>query len=152
MDKKTVCLIASSGGHFEQIMMLKRLEIDYNIFYVTERTKYTTTSDKISFLFQVNRREVLLIPKLIANIFLSILIYMKNKPDVIISTGALSVIPLFLICKFHKKKLIFIESYAKSESPTLTGKFLYKISDLFIIQWEELREFYPRSIYLGSIY
>ena len=80
------------------------------------------------------------------------LILLIEKPDVVITTGALSVIPLCVLSKVFKKKLIFIESFAKISSPTLTGKFLYKFADEFYIQWEELKKYYPKAIYKGGIY
>nr|WP_255262956.1 UDP-N-acetylglucosamine transferase subunit ALG14 [Weissella confusa] len=45
-----------------------------------------------------------------------------------------------------------MESYAKSNSPTLTGKIVYRFADMFIVQWEEMKHIYPKALYLGSIY
>ena len=86
------------------------------------------------------------------NFIYSLYIFLKERPDIIISTGALSVIPTFFIGKLFKKKLVFIESFAKIESPTKTGKLLYKFTDVFIVQWSEMKKIYPNAIYLGSIY
>jgi Oligosaccharide biosynthesis protein Alg14 like. len=38
---KKVCLISSSGGHFEQLLRLSGLDKDYSVYYVTERTPYS---------------------------------------------------------------------------------------------------------------
>ena len=70
----------------------------------------------------------------------------------IISTGVLATVPLCLVCKLFGKKLIFIESYAKVKTPTLTGKLLYPFADRFYVQWQELLEFYPKARYVGGIY
>ena len=35
-----ICLISSSGGHFEQLKMLKQLKTKYDIYIVTEKTEY----------------------------------------------------------------------------------------------------------------
>lgn len=37
---KKICLISSSGGHFEQLLCLAGLSEKYNVFVVTEKTKY----------------------------------------------------------------------------------------------------------------
>jgi hypothetical protein len=59
-NKKKICLISSSGGHFEQLLMLRKLSEDYNIFIVTEKTKYNKKDNKINhFICQVNRKEPL---------------------------------------------------------------------------------------------
>ena len=156
MDKrKKICLISSSGGHFEQLLMLKKLSDNYDTFIVTEKTKYNKNDKKINYLIpQVNRKEILVIFKLICIFFKSLLIFIKEKPDVIISTGVLSSIPMLVIGHLFKKKVIYIESFAKINSPTMTGTFIYKrhIADLFFVQWESMLEFYPTAIYKGGIY
>lgn len=153
--KKKICLISSSGGHFEQLMMLRALSDKYDIFVVTEKTKYNKNDNRISnFIVQVNRKELLFIPKMICIFFKSLFVFITKKPDVIISTGVLASIPMLLIGHFFKKKVIYIESFAKISSPTMTGKFIYnkKIADRFYVQWESMKEFYPDAIYLGGIY
>lgn len=153
--KKKICLISSSGGHFEQLLMLRKLEEDYDVFIVTEKTKYNKQDKKINYyVTQVNRKEVLFIFKMIAIFFKSLYIYLKEKPDVIISTGVLAVIPMMFIGHYLKKKVIYIESFAKINSPTMTGKLIYKkhIADRFYIQWESMKEFYPDAICKGGIY
>ena len=47
---------------------------------------------------------------------------------------------------------MFIESYAKVERPTLTGKLLYPFADRFYIQWGELLEFYPKAVCVGGVF
>lgn len=153
--KKKICLISSSGGHFEQLLCLKPLSENFNVFFVTEKTKYNKNDKKIKyFVKQVNRKEVLFIPNMIRIFFKSLYIYIKEKPDVIISTGVLSTIPMLFIGHFFKKKVIYIESFAKINSPTMTGKLIYKkkIANQFYVQWKSMLEFYPDAIYKGGIY
>ena len=149
---KKICLISSSGGHYEQILMLKKLNEFYEVFVITEKTKYNSDEKNIYLIQQVNRKEKLFLFKMTINFFKLLKIYFQEKPDVIISTGALSVIPMFLIGKIMNKKLIFIESFAKTNTPTMTGKLLYRFTDLFIVQWDEMKKVYPNAIVLGSIY
>ena len=152
---KKICLISSTGGHFEQLLMLNNLNKNFKTFIVTERTKYNKNDSKIKhYVMQVNRKEVLFIPKMSIIFVKSLLIFCIEKPDVIISTGALATIPMLFIGHFFKKKIVFIESFAKINSPTKTGKFIYKkrIADRFYIQWETMQEFYPDAIFLGGIY
>lgn len=152
--KIKICFAASSGGHYEQLMMLKPLMEKYDSFIVTERTAYDVREKdkKMYYMHQVNRKEKTFIIRMIQNTFLTLKIYLKEKPDVVICTGVLAVIPICLISKLMGKKLIYIESFAKVTSPTETGKLLYKFADQFYIQWESLSKVYPKSIYLGGIY
>ena len=151
---KKICFIASSGGHFEQIMMLKTLMEKYDSFVVTEKTNYSVSNDSLHFYYlkQVNRHEFKFILYMILNTINTIAIFAKENPDIIISTGALATIPMCLIAKLFRKKVIFIESFAKIKSPTLTGKLIYKLADQFYVQWEDMKEFYPDSICKGGIY
>ena len=89
---------------------------------------------------------------MICNLFLSLKIFLKEKPNFIICTGVLAMIPMCLIVKITGGKLIYIESFAKVTSPTETGKLLYKFADKFYVQWESMLEFYPKANYLGGIY
>jgi len=156
MSKKVkLCFAASTGGHFEQLMMLKPLMEKYDSFIVTEKTIYSvnkSNNQKTYYLKQVNRKEITFLINMIINFMKSIYIFSKEKPDYIITTGVLATIPLALIAKLFKKKLIYIESFAKISSPTMTGKFLYKYADRFYVQWEKMLEFYPKAIYIGGIY
>lgn len=135
-------------------MMLKPLMNKYNGFIITEKTDYRSTDSEIKtyYLKQVNRKELLFIPLFIYDFLLSFFIFVLEKPDYVISTGALASIPICLISKLFGKKLIFIESFAKINSPTLTGKLLYKYADQFYVQWEPMLKIYPKAIYLGGIY
>lgn len=154
-DKKIkLCFAASSGGHYEQLMMLKPLMEKYESFLITEETSYNSNVNglKTYYMMQVNRKEKTFLPYMIINLFRSLKIYLKERPDVVICTGVLATIPICLIAKFAGKKMIYIESFAKVTSPTETGKLLYKFADQFYVQWEPMLEIYPKAIYLGGIY
>lgn len=149
-----ICFVSSSGGHFEQLMCLKELMNKYESFIVTEKTFYNVNIDNknVYYLNQINRKEKFFFVNFIVNSFKSIYLFAKEKPDLIITTGVLSVIPICILAKLFKKKIIYIESFAKINSPTKTGNLIYKFADLFIVQWENLLQFYPNAIYGGGIY
>ncbi|WP_291652605.1 PssD/Cps14F family polysaccharide biosynthesis glycosyltransferase [Clostridium sp.] len=151
---KKICFIASTGGHFDQLMMLKQIMDKYDSFIITEKTSYQAIKDtrKTYYLKQVNRHEKIFIFKMLVNLINTLKIFIKEKPDVVISTGALVTIPMCIIAKIFRKKLIFIESFAKINSPTLTGKLLYKFADQFYVQWKDMLKVYPKAIYKGGIY
>ena len=149
---KKVCLIASSGGHFEQVLRLKPLLERYDGFIVTEKTEYSDIKNDMYYLKQVNRHDRGFIISMFQVTLQSFKIFFKEKPDVIISTGALVVIPMIIIGKLFRKQIVFIESFAKITSPTLTGRLVYRLADQFYIQWESMREFYPNALYKGGIY
>lgn len=149
-----VIFAASSGGHLEQLLMLRPLMEKYDSVFVTEKTEYSVgdINQKTYYLKQINRKELLFPIKLLINFAISLRIILKEKPKVIITTGVLAIIPLALLVKATGGKLVYIESFAKVTSQTLSGKLLYRYADQFYVQWEEMLQFYPDAIYLGGIY
>ena len=147
-----ICFAASSGGHYEQLMMLKPLMEEYDSFVVTEQTDYSAKAkgEKTYYMSQVNRREKDFVWKMLKNAWKSLQIYKKEKPDVVICTGVLAMIPMCLIAKMMGKKLIYIESFAKVTSPTETGKLLYKFADQFYVQWESDARNYGKNLAKGD--
>lgn len=150
MNRKKICLISSSGGHYEQLKRLSVMGEKNDIFWVTEKTNYAARADY--YLVQTGGKDVFFIFKMIINLYKSLIIWLKEKPDYIITTGTMVVIPLCLIAKLFKRKVIYIETFACAYDGTRTGKFLYKHVDLFIVQWEELLKVYPDAVFGGSIY
>ena len=149
-----ICFAASSGGHYEQLMMLKPLMNKYDSFVITEETIYKTKQNgkKIYYMKQVNRKEKGFCLKMLINAKRAFLIFLKEKPDIIICTGVLAMIPICLVSKIAGKRLIYIESFAKVTSATLTGKLLYKFADHLYVHWGSMLKVYAKSIYLGGIY
>jgi len=103
-------------------------------------------------MFQVNRKEWTCWLRLIGDTLISIGVYIKERPSVVITTGVLAMIPMCLIVKLFGGKLIYIESFAKINSPTETGKLLYRFADRFYVQWESMKKFYPKAECLRGIY
>jgi UDP-N-acetylglucosamine:LPS N-acetylglucosamine transferase len=97
--------------------------------------------------FPTNRN----IKNLIRNTFLALKILQKERPDIIISAGAAPAIPFFYLGKIFGAKNVYIEVYDRIELATLTGKQIYPVTDKFILQWNEQREFYKKGIYIGGI-
>lgn len=149
-----MCFTASLGGHLEEIARLIELGDQYDIFLVTEKGGFIelTVCKRVYHLSQINRKEILFIPKFINTFFQSFYILIKEKPDNIISTGALVTFPICLLGKLMRKKVIYIESFARVDTASLTGKLMYRVADLFIVQWEEMLKIFPKAMYGGGIF
>jgi UDP-N-acetylglucosamine:LPS N-acetylglucosamine transferase len=149
-----MCFTASLGGHLEEIARLIELGNQYDVFLVTEKGGFIELNvcKRVYHLSQINRKEILFIPKFINIFFQSFYILLKEKPDNIISTGALVTFPICLLGKLMKKKVIYIESFARVDTASMTGKLMYRFADLFIVQWEEMLEIFPKAIYGGGIF
>ncbi|WP_077214830.1 PssD/Cps14F family polysaccharide biosynthesis glycosyltransferase [Bacillus dakarensis] len=154
--RKKVLFISSLGGHLTQLLQLEPLFKEYDYHIVTENSVITKELQKqynMSFLvYGARNYPFKYIFKFSYNVFKSLFIFLREKPDVIVSTGAHTAVPMCYIAKLFRKKVIFIESFAKTSTPTISGKMIYPIADLFIVQWEGMLKHYPNAVYGGSIY
>lgn len=147
-----VCLVGSSGGHLTHLFMLKDFWKNENRFWVTfdkEDAHSLLAGERfIPCYYPTNRS----ISALIKNTFLAIKVLKKERPDLIISSGAAVAVPFFYIGKLLGSKCIYIEVFDRINHSTLTGKLVYPVTDKFIVQWEEMKKVYPKAINLGSIF
>lgn len=153
MNKKLkICLVGSSGGHLTHLYMLKPFWREKEHFWVTfdkEDARSLLENEKMySCYYPTNRN----LKNLIKNTFLAIKILYKEKPNLIISSGAAVAVPFFWLGKLMGAKTIYIEVFDRINKPTLTGKLVYLVTDKFIVQWEEMKKVYKKSINLGSIF
>lgn len=151
-EKRKICLVCSSGGHLTHLYMLKPFWSQQERFWVTfdkvdaksllkEETMYPC-------YYPTNRN----IKNLIRNTFLAWKILRKEKPELIISSGAAIAVPFFYLGKLFGARTVYIEIFDRIDKPTLTGKLVYPVTDRFIVQWEEMKQVYPKAINLGSIF
>lgn len=146
-----ICFVSSSGGHWEQLQKLKPLADKYSGFFVTEKTQFETPLASY-FMIQTDLKDKLMPFKMIVNSFRALKIWIKEKPDVIVTTGTMVAYPFYLLSIVCKKKFVFIETFGRANMPTVAGKLMEKHSDLFIVQWETQKKFYKKAIYGGCLY
>ena len=152
--EKKICFISSSGGHLEQLKQLKMVAEKYNHYYVLPRNASTEKFREKKYLvgdfYRKNRIQFLF--RFAFTAIQQLYIFIKERPDVVITTGAGVVIPTCIYAHFLGKKLIYIESFARMKSLNETAKLLNRYTDLFIVQWEELLAIAPNAVYGGWIY
>jgi len=90
--------------------------------------------------------------KTVINLFQSIKVFLREKPDVVISTGADATVATCMIAKFFGKKIIFIESFCRIKSPSLSARIIYPFADLFLVQWKQNLKFFPKAKYKGAVF
>lgn len=78
------------------------------------------------------------------------------RPELVVCNGPGTCIPvcasalLFRILGIHNCQIIFVESFARVDSLSLSGKILYWIADRFLVQWPKLCEKWPRAEFIGT--
>ncbi len=156
--KSRVLFISSTGGHLSEMMNLKDMFKKYDYYIVTEKTKsnlYLKNKylNRVFFLVYGTKHHMISYPfKGLYNCFKSLYLYFKIHPDYIITTGAHTAGPMCLIGKLFGSRIIFIESFANVDTKTITGRLIYPVADLFIVQWKGMLKVYPKAHYNGFIY
>lgn len=149
--KHKLCLVSSSGGHWEQLKKLAPLAEKYDGFYVTEKTRFDASPAKY-LMYQTDLKDKWMIPKMIVNSLKTIKIWCKEHPDIIVTTGTLVAYPFYLLSVLFRKRFVFIETFGRANMPTVAGRLMEKHSDLFIVQWETQKKHYKKAIYGGCLY
>lgn len=154
---KKVLFIASTGGHLNELLQLKPLFAKYNSYLITEKTKSTAglknKFNNVNYLVYGTKDHLFTYMfKFMYNCFKSLILYIKIRPKVIVTTGTHTAVPICYIGKLFGSKIIFIETFANSKTKTLSGKLVYPIANTFIVQWECMLELYPKAICGGWIY
>ncbi len=156
MDDMKICFAASSGGHWEEIMCLRELadEKEHQIFYVTEQggQAQDCALEPLYVFPQINRHERHFLIHFFRLFIRAWKLLRREKPDVLITTGALLAYPFCVLGKLRGTKIIYIESLARVSSASLTGRLVYPFADMFLVQWESLLKVYPKARYIGGIF
>ncbi|MFW9833865.1 MAG: hypothetical protein ACFFEK_07730 [Candidatus Thorarchaeota archaeon] len=87
-----------------------------------------------------------IITLLLSFIYLSLL-----RPQVVISCGTGMTVPIFYSARTLGIKTVFIESMSRVESISQTGRMLLGKVDLFMVQWKNLAEKIPNTVYGGQL-
>lgn len=155
---KKVLFIASTGGHLSELMALKDMFSSYDYHLITEKDNSTIGlkeiyKGRVDYLVYGSKDHLLkYFFKFPFNILKSLYLFLKIRPKYIVTTGTHTAVPICYIGKLFGAKIVFIETFANSSSPTLSGRMVAPIADLFIVQWESMKEFYPKAVYGGWIY
>lgn len=145
------CLVCSCGGHVLQLHSLNKLWAEHQRFWVTfpaEDSKYLLRDETIHWAhFPTNRN----IKNLIKNLFLAWRLLRKERPDVIITTGAGVAVPFIYIGAMLGIRTIFVESLTRTEGVSLSAKLVYPVVKHLLVQWPELAEKYKKARFEGQV-
>ncbi len=147
-----VCLVGSSGGHLTHLYMLKPFWKNEKRFWVTfdkEDAKSLLKGERMYPCHYPTNRNI---KNLVKNTVLAWKVLKKEKPDLIISSGAAVAVPFFYLGKLFGAKTVYIEVFDRIDKPTMTGRLVYPVTNKFIVQWEEMKKVYKKAINLGSIF
>lgn len=149
MEDMKIALVCSQGGHVTEMLFLMEAFKDHEYFFITYNDPNVKQLKYKKFLLDdvgFNPCKMMILSIRIFKIL------QKEKPDVIISTGAEIAIPCFFQAKIMGIKTIYIESWCRVKSKSKTGRILYYFSDIFLVQWPELLKRYgKKAVYEGAV-
>jgi UDP-N-acetylglucosamine:LPS N-acetylglucosamine transferase len=146
-----VMFVCSSGGHLIQLHQLQPWWRDHRRRWVTFDTpdaRSLLRGERVTWAHHPTTRNL---ANLLRNLRLAWRIVRRERPDVLISSGAGVAFPFFIVGRVLGVKTIYIEVYDRIDLPTLTGRLCYPLSDLFLLQWQEQQRFYPRGRLIGGL-
>jgi len=144
-----IALVSNLGGHLTQMFFLLEAFEGHEIFFVTNDDPRIKQVKYKKFLLEY----INLNPwKMIKAFIRTFEILIKEKPDIIISTGAEIAIPFFILARIMGIKTIYIESWSRVKNMSRTGRILYYIADVFLVQWIDLLKKYGKKArYEGGV-
>jgi UDP-N-acetylglucosamine:LPS N-acetylglucosamine transferase len=146
-----VCVVASAGGHIMQLLKLSDSWRSYETSYVST-TKVVTRKlqqyGRAYIVGECNREHLF---KSLIVLIRCVAVVLKERPDVVISTGAA---PGFLLCitaKIFGAKIVWVDSIANTERLSMSGRIIRPFSSVFLTQWPELVDKSKNVEHVGAV-
>lgn len=146
-----IILTCSAGGHLAEMRQLKPFYSNYQHAFITFKRPDTESlgeSVRVHFIERPARSPF----KTIQSFVQAWKIIAREKPSLVISTGADVTVPVCVAAKLQGVPVIFIESFCRVTEPGITGRIVSVFADRTFYQWRSLKKFYPNGIYAGSIF
>jgi beta-1,4-N-acetylglucosaminyltransferase len=143
--------VCSSGGHLIQLHNLRPWWERHERLWVTFKkldSESLLAGEHVAWAYHPTTRNVV---NLVRNLGLAWRILRRFRPDVVVSSGAGVAFPFFLLAKLTGARTVYVEVYDRIDSPTMTGRLCYPLSDRFLLQWEDQRRIYPKGVVIGSL-
>lgn len=146
--KMKICIVSSCGGHLTEVRSVKPVYERYEYFYVlNDRVLLPKDMEGKTYYIRHSERDLLFF----VNLWETWRILRKERPQLILSTGAGPIIPFSLVGKLLGIPTLFIETFTRVMKPSLTGKIMYYLADRFFYQWRPLAQFFPKGTYGGPL-
>lgn len=149
MRQKRILAVSSGGGHWVQLLRLRPAFAGQHVAYVTVRRGYRSDVDPAPFYVvpDATRETRFKLWWLAARMALVLL---RERPNVIITTGAA---PGFFAVRFGRlfgARTIWLDSIANVDELSLSGRLAGPYADLWLTQWSHLADT-DRPQYAGEV-
>jgi len=137
--KKKILAISSPGGHWTQLLRLRPAFEDSEVIYATTKagSKHQIEGHRFYKLPDANKDKKFKVILLALHV---LYVLLKERPDVIISTGAAHGYLALRLGKYLGAKTIWLESIANAQNYSLSTKMVRKYADLLLTQWPHMAQ------------
>lgn len=142
-------LACTSGGHFSTMKELKPFWSMHERVWVTDLNEDTKSLNESELMYWLPYQPPRNLITFLQNIPTVFNILRRERPDVVISTGASIAVGFALVAKLLGMRFVFIESISRSRDLSLSGKLVYFLADEFYVQWAALSMKYPKAVFKG---
>lgn len=143
-----ICIVSSCGGHLTEVRALRPVYEQYEHFYVlNDEVLLPGDMEGKTYFIRHSERDWLFFE----NLWKAWRILRKERPSLILSTGAGPVVPFALVGKLVRVPTLFVETFTRTVKPSLTGRIMYYLADRFFYQWKGLGRYFPSGIYGGPL-
>ncbi len=147
-----IAVVCSHGGHLTEVLRIADAFLGRRVVWVTHPAIQTRTLRPVHFVPNYGETTLGLLQTLTASFLKAVWILSKERPDVILTTGAELAIPFCWVGKFMGIRIVYIESLTRVQSKSGSGRAIYPIADRFFVQWKELLPKYgPKAEYRGRV-
>lgn len=146
-----VLLVASSGGHLLELLELAAEYEPVTRHWVTfdkPDARALLTGERVTYAYSPTNRHL---GNLVRNAFLAVRVLLRTRPRAVITTGAGVGVPFLYAARAMGCRAIYVESLARIDQLSLTGRLVYPVVTHFFVQWPGLARRYRRGRYAGAI-
>ena len=160
IEMKKLLVILGEGGHSSELLNLVDLLGDIYEYHYIISEEDNLSDQRIRLPGQVYKlprprgKETgagTAMVKTILAAMRALTILRQVRPSAVVSTGPAIAVPVSMMSKLVGAKVIFIETGSRVRSLSLTGKIMYRLADLFFVQWPDLVKELPKALYAGRL-
>ncbi len=144
-------LVGSNGGHLSQLLALRPWWAGRRRTWVTFQTPDATSQlvgEQVRWAYHPTTRNI---PNLLRNTALALRVLLRERPDVVVSTGAGVALPFFVFARVLGIPTVYLEVYDRVDSTTMTGRLCRPFTSRFLVQWQGQQPLYPGSQVVGRV-
>jgi UDP-N-acetylglucosamine:LPS N-acetylglucosamine transferase len=145
---KRILAVASGGGHWSELMLIREAFEGGNVKYVTTIDGLPQEQGFTDFNIVCDANETTKIAMVIT-LFQLLKVISTYNPHKVIATGAYVGAIAIFIGKLFRAKTIWVESIANTNKLSLSGKFAKPFCDTFVVQWPNLCD--GKSVFHGQV-